>query len=569
MAFRSVRVRRRSSSSSGGSSTSPGVASSRHRNVRRRASSSLGSASSTPKPGRASSTPTPGRASSTPTHRRASFRLYSPIFSRLMKGSGSWNCRLSRRKGTYQKVLRASSESPARVHGRAYGSQIPDELYELFLSEKEEKKSSEFSHFFTSEPAVTPINVPGQQHGDQYLRFSDPARISCAALVDWQIMLKEAGYSLACHISASDFAITYFGYFKGKRTLLEKLRTSSPKLAKMNMSDGADLIENEICAGAAVLPAEVRHLIRLLRGFKKKNSFIIRHHPSLYNELGKEMLFSSMFGRAKKLQKLDPSKYQKIVGKLPYCRQKGKGNWTQRVRNNIYLKSVLTRLSPQQLTKKNPRKRKVQIAFIIRYKKNGGELLRFRRNSQQHLPDFSVDQSAVPTLTQSPAPAVTMKKKLPRSAVSAARSRTTSAEPVISSCHQHEEEASAFSGFSSQESSSRTTSAEPVISSCRQHEEEASVFSGFSSQESASRTTSAEPVISSCHQHEEEASPFSGFSSQESASRTTSAEPVISSCSQHEEEASTFSSVSSQESASRTTSAGQQRFASNGGTLWA
>lgn len=47
------------------------------------------------------------------------------------------------------------------------------------------------------------------------------------------------------------------------------------------MATAADVIANEFCSGAAILPTELVHLLGLLRSFKKRNTFLIRYHAAL------------------------------------------------------------------------------------------------------------------------------------------------------------------------------------------------------------------------------------------------------------------------------------------------
>lgn len=102
-----------------------------------------------------------------------------------------------------------------------------------------------------------------------------------------------------------------------------------------------------------------------------------------YNEIGQDFLFSSMYGRLKKLQKMCPSKYKNIIGRIPYT--KGFDHWKPRVKKNVHLASIFGR--------RIPKKGKCRVKFrvqSIKYKGGGDELLQFRRNGQQHLPDSSV-----------------------------------------------------------------------------------------------------------------------------------------------------------------------------------
>lgn len=130
----------------------------------------------------------------------------------------------------------------------------------------------------------------------------------------------------------------------------------------------------------------------------QKKSFIIRHHCSLYNELGKDVLFSSMYGRFTKLKNLDKAKYMRILGKISYCSGTGTYRWKVKVRRNVF-----DGKTGSGLKQKNPQSQKVRRASkcnVKKYKGNGGELLRFRRNGHQHLSDHSVvDQSTIAPAT--------------------------------------------------------------------------------------------------------------------------------------------------------------------------
>lgn len=234
--------------------------------------------------------------------------------------------------------------------------------------------------FVGLEPPVSEIFVPGDTRTCK--KISDPSRKSTHAIVQFFIELHALGWSLGGNFKSSDFGITHYGFLRGEKSLLPKLKKIKSKARYKDLCSLADVIENGIYAKAKAigLPADLEDFLWLLRNFKQNLYYpLLEMHVSHYNELRKSDLFGNMYNTLETIRILDNKKYGNIVGKI-LC---GRQNWISKAKRNAHLHAVL-RYRPC-----NGRSVKVKIkSFMtgkVTYKNTTASLLTFRRNGHAHL----------------------------------------------------------------------------------------------------------------------------------------------------------------------------------------
>jgi hypothetical protein len=236
---------------------------------------------------------------------------------------------------------------PQRVKKSAHHEESNRSFIDFFFSEKDVK----YTHELIPSVAVRIIQseVPGyvsrkKRGSGKHFRISklhkhltDPARTACKGVLSWALAMHSLGKSLNGKFCYNDMRVTSRGFVKCSACKMKYLK----KAYKFRILADLDAVKKIIMeiAGArktSDLPTDLQQLLRVLSQYKEGDEVLIKKHPALKKDSKKLDQFGKMFGHLELLKKTELTKYQRIIGQLPY----GKGVWKRRIKASKYLLKI-------------------------------------------------------------------------------------------------------------------------------------------------------------------------------------------------------------------------------------
>ncbi|TVU29813.1 hypothetical protein EJB05_21400, partial [Eragrostis curvula] len=249
---------------------------------------------------------------------------------------GTKNMKILMRK---TRVLTGNKLSP--------GKTCPHNLQDLFASSREFRHCSELIASIV--PRIIYAEVPGFIKRKKrvnvrrlkipkvYRVLTDVAIKRCRAIRSWALQLHQQGKSLNGKFKYSDLRLNSRGYVKCRLSKIQALKNASPSSCQEDMKSVKQVIMEVVGVGnLAGLPDDLRLLLQLMSQYKPGDELLIHKHPGLKKESKKLHQFSQMFAHLEMLERTNRSKYQRIIGRLPF----GNKEWKVRIKSNSFLMRI-------------------------------------------------------------------------------------------------------------------------------------------------------------------------------------------------------------------------------------
>ena len=158
-------------------------------------------------------------------------------------------------------------------------------LIDLFISENDISVCTSLLDYLEGEKPLDSVHVPGSTA--THLVCKGFAKRITKRILKWILKLGKAGWSLFGKLTAKDFWVTPLQQIKVSSKRLDDLMPSTREGTRADMRSVGQVIRGMFSAGKKGkndIPYNFKHLLRLLKNYKKIYALILEHHPAGMSE---------------------------------------------------------------------------------------------------------------------------------------------------------------------------------------------------------------------------------------------------------------------------------------------